>query len=356
MTTPRAVVIGGGIVGLAAARALAADGWRVVVLERHEPGREAAFAAAGMLAPQLEFDEHHPLHGPSRRALALYPEFAAALEEASGHDVGLLLNGIVAPLSDAEAESRYDSDGARRLSGDEARRLEPSLSDNVPAALFYRDTGSVDNRRVVTALRIACERSGVEIRSQTPALEVLVESGRVVGVRSPSGNVPGDAVVNCAGAWASEISPREAPLDVRPVKGQMLLLETDTPPRHVVYSHLSYIVPRCDGRVVIGTTMEDRGYDKSVEAWAIADLLHRAITICPSLRTARLVDSWAGLRPRTPNALPQVEAIGPDGYVVATGHYRNGILLAPLAALTVAKILRGVPVLSASTNQHESSH
>ncbi len=343
---PRVIIVGGGIVGLAIARELAGASplcgkFRVTVLERAQPAGEATRAAAGMLAPRLESHEAPELAALGREALRIYPEYVRELEHETEIDVGLRLNGIISPIE--AAEQIEVPAGARLLRPDELESVEPSLAPSVTAALFYSEEGSVDNRALAEALVAASGRRRVEIRSGVSAREVIVRGGRVTGVRTSDGEgIPADVVVNCAGAWASEVEVDGASVPARPVKGQMLLLESTQEqgdvllPTHVIYSHLTYIVPRGDGRIVIGTTVEEKGFDKTVERTAIDDLQTRAAEFCPGLRSTKLVEAWAGLRPRGESTLPTVGPFGPRGSFVATGHFRNGILLAPRTAQTLA--------------------
>jgi glycine oxidase len=345
----RAVVLGGGIIGLSIARRLAGEGWSVTILERGEPGREASWAAAGMLAPHLEFDPRSPLFAPAVRSRALYPAFARDLEEETGLGVDLRLDGVLSPLEEARGTDPLP-EGALRMAGADLRAFEPALGPDVEAALYFPEDGSVDNRALVAALLASAEMRGVCVRRRSSAQEVLAPDGAVRGVRGRSeaeGDfvIECDAAVNCAGAWAAEPRVPGVETTMRPVKGQMLLLELPRSgppgPRFTIYSHEAYVVPRKDGRVIVGTTVEDRGFDKTVEAGAVRALLEGAIRLVPSLSAARLADTWAGLRPLGAGVLPTLGPAGPAGYYLAVGHYRNGILLAPLTALVLSERMAG---------------
>ena len=340
----RAVVVGAGVIGLAVARELAREGWCVVVLERTAPGSEASSAAAGMLAPHGEFVGDSPLFRAGLESRAMYPSFVAELEDETGIDVDLRLDGLLVPL-EAAASSPAAQFSGRRVNGDEARSAEPGLSPDVEAALIFDEDGSVDNRALVRALAASCRSRGVEIRCPAAVTEVITDAGRVRGVRVQGRELSADAVINCAGAWAGSIRVPGGEVVTRPIKGQMVAVDTRRAqgswPRRVIYSHEAYLVPRSDGRVVIGTTVEDRGFDKSVEPSAVARLLAGATRLWPSIARAPVAESWAGLRPLGVTELPRIGAHGPEGYFVAVGHYRNGILLAPLTArVLAARILR----------------
>jgi glycine/D-amino acid oxidase-like deaminating enzyme len=297
-----------------------------------------------MLAPQLEF---HSL--PERLAMGvaardLYPGFAAEIEAETGLKLDLRLDGIVAPIAPGKPAGETPG-GARRLTERELQDCELGLDRRFREGFFFQGDGSVDNRALVDALVRSCRLRGVEVRGSSPAEEVVVRGGRVQAVRAAQEEVEADIAVNCAGAWAGQIRATAPPLPIRPIKGQMLLLDRGAPPlgppRLTVYSELAYLVPRSDGRVVVGTTVEDRGYDKQVEAGAVERLLRGALSLCPGLVSARFVEAWAGLRPLGGSELPLVGPHGPEGYFVAVGHYRNGILLAPLTARALADFVAG---------------
>lgn len=346
----RAIIIGGGIIGLSIARRLAGEAWGVTVLDRSEPGQEASSAAAGMLAPKLEFDPGSPLLEAGTLSQGLYGTFAEELEEETGVQVDLRLDGVLAPLG-ASDEHAAVPEGGRLLRGQEIRDLEPTLSGRFREALFFPDQGSVDNRALVRAVLASARSRGVQVLPHASVDEILTAGDSVCGVRTGRETLGADVVVNCAGAWAGQLRVPGAEVRVRPIKGQMLLLDTAgasrsqdaaaAGPTLTIYSHEGYVVPRSDGRIVIGTTVEDRGYDKTTEAGTVARLLEKAVSLCPTLSTARFVEAWAGLRPRGDSDLPTLGPAGPRGYFLAVGHYRNGILLAPLSAQIVADRIAG---------------
>jgi len=328
----RAVIIGGGVVGLAAARKLSASGWRVTVLERGAAGQEASSAAAGMIAPRLEFREPSPLLEMALEAWRLYPGFAADLQAETGDRIDLHLDGILEPLS-PDGREEAGAPGSSVVAGTDLRELEPALAPGIERARFYPGEGSVDCRALVRNLLASVLSRGVRLLESTAAGDVAVNGGRVIGVRTGEDLLPAELVINCAGAWASRISVPSAPIEVHPIKGQMALLTGESGPRLPIYSSEVYIVPRSDGRKILGTTVEDRGFDKSVDPATVERLVSAARRLCPPLAKAELVDSWAGLRPRSASGeAPVIGALGPPGYFVAVGHFRNGILLAPLTA------------------------
>jgi glycine oxidase len=340
-----AVIIGAGLMGLSLARRLAAAGWAVTVIERGVPGGEASTAAAGMLIPTLEFEPGSEALQLGLAARAHYPGHAAELQAETGQSVDLRLDGALA-LPETDGES-WTPPGGQPVTGAELRRLEPELAESVDRAWYVAGEGSVDPRGLVAATLASCRNRGVAIRAGVTALEVLLRGDRVAGARTDAGDIEAEVVVNAAGAWASAVRVPGCELRVRPVKGQMLLLDAGAAPRrpleHVVYSHLAYLVPRSDGRVIVGTTAEERGFDKTVEAWALARLAGNAALLCPRLGQARFVEAWAGLRPLGEGKLPSIGPRGPPGHFTATGHYRNGILLCPYTAEILAGMICGHP-------------
>lgn len=340
MTATRAIIVGGGIIGLSIARELASRNYHVCLFDKGKVGLEASSAAAGMLAPRLEFSPEDDLLGPALESLALYPEFVREVEQETHREIDLRTDGIVRPS--AASDTDVCPEGAERVTGRALQDLLPGLSKEIPVAYFFAGEGSVDNRVLVAALGEACRRRGVEVREQQSVHEVLVSGDAVCGVRTDRGEEAADIVVNCAGAWAGELQAPAPQLTIRPIKGQMLVLRCQppvAPPRFVIYTHDAYLVPRNDGRVIVGATVEDVGYDKRVEAWAITRHLQRAIELFPAIGAAQVSDYWAGLRPQGLQKVPQLGGSGPHGYYLATGHYRNGILLAPWTAKTIGDLI-----------------
>ena len=330
-----AVIVGGGLIGLASALELADAGLRACVIDSGAPG-QASFAAAGILGPQSESAGPGPMLDLCRASFALYPGLAARLG-----DVGLRNNGTL-HLAFSEAE---EQDLARRRDWQvEAglRALDPRGVGAGPAqhpgagarlAVFFPDEGQVDNRKLLLLLREACLRAGVELVQGTAS---AVERDRVL-VAGPGGAslaLRAGAVVLCAGAWSQALGP----LLVSPVRGQMLALER-TPPACVVFGAGGYLVPRGE-RTLVGATMERAGFAASTTDAGRAHLLSVAARLQPGLEQAPLADHWSGLRPSTPDGLPLLGAL-PSGVLVAAGHHRNGVLLTPISARIVLALVRG---------------
>jgi glycine oxidase len=351
--TAEAIVVGGGVIGLTIARALRLRGVeRVLLIERARLGAEASHAAAGMLAPQAEAnraDEFFELACASRD---LYPAFADALREETGTDIELERTGTLYLAfnehDEDEITQRYEWQTragllVERLSAEEARSLEPCISPSLRAALRFPLDMQVENRRLIAALTTSLEKHGVELLAETHVKSLVIERGRVEGVETARGKISAPVVVVACGAWTSFISSSDkatAPeVSIEPVRGQMLCFEMNPRlARHVIYSPRGYIVPRLDGRLLIGSTTERAGFNKRVTAGGINAITTHALEIAPAIENLTLVDSWAGLRPVASDELPVMGACADvHGLFYATAHYRNGILLAPVTGELIAE-------------------
>jgi glycine oxidase len=329
-----AIIIGGGIIGLSLAISLRKQGLRVLIVERGEPGREASHAAAGMLAGSgLEIPPAlRPLAEESAR---LYPEFVHELEDESGVKVDLREQGTILISDEGKFPEKAEQLSLNQLQSLESElkiasdgRGRPSPHGQIEAA--FLDERSVNPRALTAAAIKAAKHRSTDISSGTEVKAVLVEAGRVAGVETGKTSYLAPIVVNCAGAWAGCVGPIQFP--VTPVKGQMLALVGGPKLSHVMRSEKVYLVPRGDGRLVIGSTLEDAGYNKQTDVDTIQRLLHAALELVPALAGARVHEDWAGLRPGTPDEMPILGETSIRGYFVATGHYRDGILLAPITA------------------------
>ena len=351
------VIIGGGVIGSAIARALALRGVRdVCLVERGTLGTEASFAAAGMLLPQVEADAEDDFFKLACRSRDLYPSFAKDLREETGVDVELDTTGtLYLALNEHDAEEiekRYDWQTRAGLSIDlldvaEARELEPCISESAFGALLFPNDIQVENRRLLSALANSVKNLGVEVLTETNVESLTIERNRITGVQSSRGLIRCKSIVLAAGTWSSLLLRSSVLPDpaIQPVRGQMICLESKPQlTRHVLYSPRGYLVPRQDGRLLAGSTSENAGFAKCVTAGGISSILQNTLEISPAIATLPVVDTWAGLRPRPADGLPVLGACGEiDGLFYATGHYRNGILLAPLTAeLITEAIVAGV--------------
>jgi glycine oxidase len=348
------VVVGGGVIGLACAWRLAQGGARVAVVERGEPGSGATRVAAGMLAPvgELSFGEPELLD-LTLEAARLYPQFVAELEGASGVSTGYEQLGAlhVALDRDEAAQLRRVHDLQRSLELEaewlpprKCRDLEPGLTPSFHGGVFAAGEAAIDPRALTRALLAAGRAEGVEVMTGEEVVEGVFEGERLNGLRTRDRKLSAETVVLSSGAWsgAAEWLPEHARPPVRPVKGQVLVLRSrngERPTRHILASERVYLVPRPDGRLIVGATVEEMGFDTAVTAGGVHELLREAYRLLPDVAEMELLDAVAGLRPGTPDNLPLVGPGAIDGLVLATGHFRNGILLAPLAARTVAELL-----------------
>lgn len=346
------IIVGAGIAGLAIGWRLAQAGAEVEIFDRGLAGRGATWAAAGMIAPGAELhDEPEALAQFARRSRAAWPGFAAELEAESACAIGYGEPGsLIFAFDDARATALESRARQLAASGDEAewlapaalRQREPLLSAALRGALHIPGDAQVDNRLVGEALRIALARRNVPVRENTAIGGLLITNDRVRGVMCSSGAVSGDAVIIASGAWLNAFGGETAPLPpVTPVKGQMVAVEppAGTPlPKQLLWGDHAYLVKR-RGRVLIGATVEDAGFDTSVSEDACARLMSAGARIVPALSEWRISEMWAGLRPRTPDGAPVIGACAVAGLYVAGGQFRNGILFAPAVADAMMRIV-----------------
>jgi glycine oxidase len=357
MTKADVIIIGAGVIGCAIARELARRDRSVLVVERDSPGRRATWAAAGMLSPLGEAGGGGPFLELADASLARFDTFARELEAESGIDVEYRTPGklhigfagadadVLALAADALA-ARFDSSLLERA---DALALEPALAPDITACLLVRRDHRVNNRLLAQALLASAAAAGVKFRTATPVAALVAQRGRVRGVRLASGEqLEAPAVVLAAGAWSGQLEGLPRPLPVRPVKGQMFAVDsrarsTDEPVlrlRHVIHAPDCYIIPRDDGRILVGATVEEVGFRKGPTPRGIATLMAAAARAVPGIADLPLVETWAGFRPGTPDRLPIIgEEPALTGLTYATGHFRNGILLAPVTAWCVAELI-----------------
>lgn len=351
---PRIAIIGAGVNGLGIGWRLAHAGCAVDVYDRGPVGREASWAAAGMLAAGLEAEPgEEALFALCRHAQDLWPALAREVEAASDLPVGYRGDGTlaVALTRDDAAELRFSAEFQAKLgvqlewlTAAEARRREPMLRPGLAAAVLSPADHQVDNRLLVPALVEALRRAGGAVHDHAPVEAVAADGGRATGVVVAGEARPADVVVLAAGAWSGTIAgiPAEALPPVRPVKGQTLALQMDPAApllRHVVWAGKAYLVPRLDGRLIIGATVEERGFDTTITAGGMLSLLDAAWRVLPGIEELPLIESWAGLRPGSRDDAPILGPSAMDGLVLATGHHRNGILLLPATIAAVAGLV-----------------
>ena len=346
------LVVGGGVIGCAVAAELAARGRGVTVLERAEPGTEASGAAAGMLSPQAETRTRDAFFDLALASRELYPAWVRVLEEETGVDVGYRRTGLLhCEFAGARAESRAEQIAWQREAGLEAAALCPGdlpreiaerLSPEVTAAASFPAEGAVDPRRLTRAAWLLAERRGVRVRTGVEVLGFRIEREACRGVETRNGAILANAVVDAAGAWAAFDSSLPLSVPVEPVRGQIVELRLAGAPLPTILSSDDvYLVPRADGTLLLGSTVEHVGFRKEVTAAAVERLIAAAVRLCPEVASARFVTAWSGLRPATPDGLPILGACRVPGLFFAAGHFRNGILLAPVTAVALADLLTG---------------
>lgn len=348
------IVVGGGLMGCSVAYRLAKDGARVLVLERSVPGAEASSAAAGILGPTVEsFDDALALQ-LGRRSRELHAELAEELDELFGVDVGFRRCGVVKVALEehevAELDQQAESlrvQGVRcdRWNAEELRKQEPSCNPEALGALSMAEDAQVEPRKLLSAVALGAERDGVRFRSGSTVRAIRIESDRARGVDLGSETVDADRVVVAAGSWTTLVPGLLFDSEtIFPVRGQMITTHTRPPIfRRIVFGAGGYVVPRPDGRVLCGSTMERVGFQRGITFGGMADVIGKAVRIAPSLRDAPIESHWSSFRPGTPDGLPLVGESRIEGLFLASGHYRNGILLAPLTAELIADAMGGRP-------------
>jgi glycine oxidase len=348
--TADVAIVGGGVIGCALARELAIRGVCVTVIERAEPGAEASGAAAGLLSPQVDAVLPGPFFDLGVESRSLYPNWTRELFEETGMDVGYRRTGILR-CALPEDRDRLEAFLWQRQAGFAVEHRDAAgiaaqsggrVASEVHEALFFPEEAIVDSRRLTRALWLSAERRGAQMLLGTAGRRFLLRDGICRGVETDEGTVEAARVVDAAGAWASFDTALPLWLPVVPVRGQIVQLEMrEKPLPTVIQSEQVYVVPRADGSFLLGSTFESAGFEKRVTAGAVEQLIGAAVRLIPGLASARFVTAWAGLRPGTPDGLPLLGPSPVPGLYLATGHFRNGILLAPVTASILADALTG---------------
>lgn len=345
------LIIGGGVIGLAVARSLHKKGVRdIIVLERGKIGRGASFAAAGMLAPQSESASAGTMFDLCSESRDLYPQFAAELFYETGIDIELEQNGTLVPAFCDDDERRHREIFAwqtaaglnvEKVSAKEMLGREPFLSPKIISGLYFPGDWQVNNRKLVAALAEYSEHNSIKLIEGSAADELLTEGSKCVGVRSQGIVFNTKTVIVATGAWTSliEFNGSNLPIKVEPVRGQMIAFSPLEPTfRNVIFSSNGYIVPRRNGKLVVGATVEYCGFNDHTTAEGIEKLRTSAVNMAPFLRDMEIDDSWSGLRPKVSDDLPVIGRFtGINDLFIATAHFRNGILLAPITGEIVAE-------------------
>jgi len=351
-----ALVVGGGLIGCAVAAELASRGLEVVVVDRGEPGGEASGAAAGMLSPQADADAPSPLFDFALESRELYPEWSRSLREETGIDVGYRKTGLLRCLAGGEpgAGEAFAAAAWQRAKGLRVEKLSRAsmpqgiadrLAPGIAAAVSFPDEAVVDPRKLTRAAWLCAERRGAKVLTGVAVRGLRLERGVCRGFETDAGPFVARCVVDAAGAWAAAFDDRLAvAVPVERVRGQIVEVRlAGRPLETVVSSEEVYLVPRPDGTVLIGSTIERVGFRREVTAGAVARLLERAERLLPEIASARFVTAWAGLRPGSPDGWPLLGPSSIEGLFLAAGHFRNGILLAPATARHMSDLLTGRP-------------
>jgi len=340
-------IVGCGVIGASIAFELAGERLCVAVFDRQEPGREASWAAAGMLSPAPDSPRDLALAPLGRESLRIYPDFVASVEEASRTSAQLTREGTLEVFVGANATQDRDRRvetcrkvgiAVESIGAESALGLEPTAAgDGARAFAWFPEEGTVEPRSLTAAVTAAAETRSAELHASCPVTGLLLEGNRCTGVAAGGDKFSAGHVVFAAGCFASQIAEESEILakyaPTHPVRGQMIALRPNGPlPRHVLRSERGYLVPRRDGRVVAGSTSERVGFEKRVTAAGMRKIFNAALELCPAPADAEVVETWSGLRPGTPDDLPILGPTDIDGLLIATGHYRNGILLAPVTA------------------------
>ena len=340
-------IAGAGLIGSAIAMELGRAGLRVGLFDKQEPGREASWASAGILSPAPENPGMIVMVPLGIASMELYRDFVANVEEITGRDTGYRRTGTLEAFFSRNAREELSTVvalhhglglKAEAISADDAREMEPALSEEMEAAVFRPEEGSVDNRALTAAVVGAAKRSGAEIFAGVAVRGIRREGARCTGLVIDNEVVEAQFTVIAAGSFSAEIEGAGAYAPVTPAKGQILALRpSDAKIERVLWSENIYLVPRKDGRVIAGATIERVGFDKSLTAGGLQKLLAGAIELAPCLASARIEEIWAGLRPDSPDHLPIIGPTGIAGLVIATGHFRSGIVLAPITARLICE-------------------
>ena len=348
------LIVGGGTIGLGIGFELVRRGTPVTIFERDKAGRGTSYQAAGMLAPDAEIEfEEQTLYDANRESLRRWPDFVDRVEAASGQSVDYRDEGTLIVADDRDAAEalerlytfqREQGLDVEWLTGEEAKEIEPFVAPRLSAAVYAPSDHQVDNRRLIDALRTAFEAEGGTLHEDTP-IDAVVPDAEAPSVRTTNGEqVVGGRIVVAAGVWSRELdglTPDATP-PVRPVKGQMIQMRRKRPfdLQHVVRGPEAYLAPKSDGRIVMGATSEERGFDTTVTAGGLYDLLEGGWEVVPGIRDLPVDETWAGLRPATRDHAPLLGETTASGVVMATGHYRHGILLTPITAEEIARLIR----------------
>lgn len=348
------IVIGAGIIGLSISFYLKKNNLDVTVIEKGKAGNEASFESAGMLAAQSEFDFYENFMDFCIKSREMYPDYCKDIEQASGISIDYKKSGMIRPALNEDQEKHLKSNYEWQkkqgfeiefLNGDKLREIEPKLSKSILSGLYTKNDGRVNNRKLVEALILANKKNNVKIIENCEVKEYLTDNNKISGVKTNNGNIEADIVVNAAGAWSSLISKGVIPnFEVKPIHGQLVSLQADREiMKKVIFASIlgkgGYIVPRKDNTIILGSTVEDIGFEKRNTEEGINSIIKTCFNILPEFKNLKIKETWSGFRPLAEDNLPIIGKTNIENLILATAHYRNGILLAPITAKAVTEIV-----------------
>ena len=349
------LVIGAGIIGLSISYYLKKHNFDIIVIEKNKAGMEASYAAAGMLAAQSEFDFYEDFMNFCIKSRDIYESYCNEIEKTSGIDVEFQKCGMLRPALNEEQVNHLKNNYKWQkkkgfeiefLSGEEIRKIEPSLSENIICGLHSKNDGQVNNRKLMEALIIANKKIDNKIIENVKVKDYLIKNNRIIGVKTSNNETfNADIVINTAGSWSSLISKDLIPtFNVKPILGQMVSLQSDRPLLNkVIFASIlskgGYIVPRRNNEIILGSTMEDTGFEKKITDEGISSILRKCCEIAPELKKLKIKQKWCGFRPFASDNLPIIGKTNIENLILATAHGRNGILLAPITAKAVEDLV-----------------
>ena len=349
------IVIGAGIIGLSISYYLKKHDFDIAVIEKSRAGLEASYAAAGMLAAQSEFDFYEDFMNFCVKSRDMYQDYCNEIEKASGIDVECQKSGMIRPALTEEHEAHFKENYRWQkkhgfeiefLSGNELREIEPKLSEKIISGLYTKNDGQVNNRKLMEALIIANKKINNKIIENTEVKDYILKDNKVNGIKTKNNEIfDADIVINTAGSWSSLISKDLIPnFNVKPILGQMVSLQSDKPLLNkVIFASIlgkgGYIVPRRNNEIILGSTMEDIGFEKKITDEGINSILQKCNEIVPELKKLKIREKWCGFRPFASDNLPIIGKTNIENLILATAHGRNGILLAPITAKAIEELV-----------------
>ena len=350
----KVIIIGAGIIGLSISFYLKKNNFDVIVIEKDKAGTEASYASAGMLAAQSEFDFYENFMDFCIKSRNMYPDYCKDIEQASGISIEYKKSGMIRPALNEDQEKHLKSNYEWQkkhgfeiefLNGDKLREIEPKLSKSILSGLYTKNDGQVNNRKLVEALILANKKNNVKIIENCELKDYLIDNNKIIEVKTDNGDIKADIVVNAAGAWSSLISPGVIKnFEVKPIRGQLVALQSNKEiMKKVIFASIlgkgGYVVPREDNTIILGSTVEDIGFEKRNTEEGINSILKTCFNILPEFKNLKINEKWSGFRPLAEDNLPIIGKTGIEGLILATAHYRNGILLAPITAKAITELI-----------------